>query len=100
MMHGPIQIGFMVYPSFMSYSSGIYHKLKSEKRAEGGHAVKIVGWGIDAGKKYWVVANSWGPMWGEEGFFRMLRGEDECGIETMGPPYAGLADTDEDLIVV
>jgi len=98
---GPIQIGFQVYRSFMSYKSGVYHKHKHEGQPEGGHAVKIVGYGTDAGKDYWVVANSWGVNWGEEGFFRMLRGKNECGIEKMGPPYAGLpAIADEDLIVV
>jgi len=99
--HGPIQIGFMVYSSFMSYKSGVYHKLKSEKSPEGGHAVKIIGFGIEGGKKYWTVANSWNTDWGEEGFFRIARGSDECGIETMGPPYAGLAaSAQSDLIVV
>ena len=41
---------------------------------EGGHAVKIVGWGVteDANKTpYWIVANSWGPSWGLGGYFWM-----------------------------
>jgi len=99
--NGPIQVGFLVYPSFMSYRSGIYHKHNGEQ-AEGGHAVKIVGWGVDGKTKYWSVANSWNTDWGEDGFFRILRGSDECGIEKMGPPYAGLplAQAEEDLIVV
>jgi len=92
MMNGPIQIGFKVFSSFMVYRSGIYHKHPHEA-AEGGHAVKIVGWGVGGkhGKtKYWTVANSWNTNWGEDGFFRISRGRDECGIETMGPPFAGL----------
>jgi len=102
MQNGPVQVAFVVYPSFMSYKSGVYHMHKGEE-AEGGHAVKIVGWGKEGEHKYWNVANSWGTSWGEEGFFRILRGKDECGIETMGPPYAGLpllAATDEEVIVV
>merc|ERR1712050_514490 len=58
-----------------------------------GHAVKIVGWGTDNGVDYWKVANSWDTTWGEDGFFRILRGKDQCGIETMGPPYAGMPAT-------
>ena len=30
---------------------------------------------------YWKVANSWNPYWGEHGYFRIKRGENECGIE-------------------
>merc|ERR1711948_169782 len=87
-----IQVGFLVYRSFMLYKSGIYHKHPKEPE-EGGHAVKIVGWGVEGhGKfsKYWTVAKSWDTTWGEDGFFRIVRGKDECGIETMGPPYAGM----------
>lgn len=49
-------------------------------------AVKIIGWGEateqEGGAPYWLIQNSWGPKWGEAGFFRMLRGKDECGIES------------------
>jgi len=105
MMSGPIQIAFKVYQSFMLYRKGIYHKHPHDA-AEGGHAVKIVGWGLGGkhGKtKYWTVANSWNTDWGEEGFFRIARGRDECGIESMGPPFAGLparAAPAEEMIVV
>lgn len=48
---------------------------------EGGHAVKIVGWGVEDGTKYWLVANSWNSDWGDEGFFKIIRGTDNCGFE-------------------
>lgn len=48
---------------------------------EGGHAVKIIGWGVENGTKYWLVANSWNNKWGENGLFRILRGVNECNIE-------------------
>jgi len=48
----------------------------------GGHAVKIIGWGTTAdGVHYWQVANSWNADWGDDGYFKIIRGENECGIE-------------------
>ena len=48
------------------------------------HAVLIVGYGTDAetGLKYWIVQNSWGDDWGENGYFRIHRGTNECLIES------------------
>jgi cathepsin B len=94
MTHGPIQVAFKVYKSFMSYKSGVYQKHFWELIPEGGHAVKIIGWGTEAGTDYWLVANSWGTdKWGLQGLFKIKRGTDACGMETMGPPYAGMPAT-------
>lgn len=75
--NGPVESGFRVYDDFMNYKSGIYKK--NSDKLLGGHAVKIVGWGVENGTEYWIVANSWGVTWGENGFFRIAFGE--CGIE-------------------
>jgi cathepsin B len=101
MTKGPIQIAFMVYKSFMTYKSGVYKKLPEEFLPEGGHAVKIVGWGTEKGTDYWLVANSWGTtQWGDlGGFFKIERGTNQCGVEKMGPPYAGLAAAKSSVIV-
>jgi len=48
----------------------------------GGHAIKIMGWGVEDGTPYWLVANSWNEDWGDKGTFKILRGQDECGIES------------------
>ena len=64
---------------FENYFSGIYHHVSGSMA--GGHAVKFVGWGVDNGVKYWKVANSWNPYWGEKGYFRIRRGKNEGGIE-------------------
>eukprot|EP00928_Gymnodinium_smaydae_P036312 TRINITY_DN253_c0_g1_i2.p1 TRINITY_DN253_c0_g1~~TRINITY_DN253_c0_g1_i2.p1 ORF type:complete len:389 (-),score=72.92 TRINITY_DN253_c0_g1_i2:156-1262(-) len=76
---GPVETAFTVYSDFENYAGGIYHHVKGEMA--GGHAVKMVGWGVENGVKYWKLANSWNPYWAENGYFRIKRGNNECGIE-------------------
>mmetsp|Transcript_28723 Transcript_28723/g.66256 ORF Transcript_28723/g.66256 Transcript_28723/m.66256 type:complete len:364 (+) Transcript_28723:91-1182(+) len=79
MAGGPVETAFTVYSDFENYAGGIYHHVSGGMA--GGHAVKFVGWGVDGGVKYWKVANSWNPYWGEKGYFRIKRGNNEGGIE-------------------
>jgi len=72
-----METAFTVYADFMNYESGIY--THQSGKMEGGHAVKILGWGNEDGIDYWICANSWGPKWGENGFFRIAFGQ--CGID-------------------
>lgn len=80
MTSGPVQTAFTVYADFPSYKSGVYQHKTGD--ALGGHAVKMMGWGVEDGTPYWLVANSWNTDWGNEGYFRILRGSDHCGIES------------------
>merc|ERR1712072_1307849 len=79
MAGGPMEVAFTVYSDFENYASGIYHHVSGGQ--VGGHAVKVVGWGVDSGTKYWKIANSWNPYWGEKGYFRIARGGNEGGFE-------------------
>jgi len=83
MTRGPVEASFYVLSDFLQYSSGVYQRTAGAEYA-GGHAIKIIGWGVDEKTKvpYWLIANSWGDDWGENGFFRIRRGTDECGIES------------------
>lgn len=77
--HGPISVAFEVYADFMNYKSGVYQHHSGAK--EGGHAVTMIGYGTEGGVHYWLCQNSWGHSWGEQGYFKILRGHNECGIE-------------------
>jgi cathepsin B len=79
MTNGPVSASFTVYSDFLTYKSGVY--VNNGGSVLGGHAVRILGWGVDAGTPYWYVANSWNNYWGDNGFFKIIRGQNECGIE-------------------
>jgi len=85
--NGPTVVSFEVYSDFFSYHGGIYShtKLKSNVNPweETNHSVLCVGWGVENGIKYWIAKNSWGKSWGEKGYFRIKRGNDECAFESM-----------------
>lgn len=77
-LNGPLTARFTVYDDFHNYKKGIYSHVTGN--GGGGHFVKVIGWGVEdkgaEGKiNYWVCANSWGPNWGENGFFRIKEGD-------------------------
>jgi C1A family cysteine protease len=79
----PVSCRMNVYNSLFSYQSGIYHHLRRESIA-GGHFVLIVGWGQSRRVKYWIVKNSWGTDWGEDGFFRIKMNDSSIGTYAIG----------------
>ena len=90
---GPIIAGMNVYEDFFYYEGGIY------KVAYGGymgdHAVSVVG--FDDAKGCWICKNSWGPGWGENGWFKI--GYGESGFGTSFAFYAVQFTADDDLIM-
>lgn len=76
---GSVTASFIVYEDFALYKEGVYQHVAGELL--GGHAVKIIGWGVENGVKYWLCANSWNDNWGDKGFFKILKGENHLEIE-------------------
>jgi cathepsin F len=86
--HGPLSIGINAawMQTYVGKVSCPY--ICSKSRLD--HGVLLVGYG-SAGyapsrlkeKPYWIIKNSWGPNWGEEGYYKICSGYNSCGMDTM-----------------
>jgi cathepsin H len=80
--YGPVSIAYQVVKDFRDYKYGVYSStLCRNTTMDVNHAVLAVGYGVTQdGTKYWVVKNSWGADWGDQGYFKIKRGENMCGV--------------------
>mmetsp|Transcript_5897 Transcript_5897/g.14975 ORF Transcript_5897/g.14975 Transcript_5897/m.14975 type:complete len:215 (-) Transcript_5897:140-784(-) len=83
---GPVVMSFEPKEDFMYYKAGIYKSGADKIHQEWeqvDHAVLLIGYGEEGSQAYWTMQNSWGVDWGEQGYFRMARGTDESGCESI-----------------
>ena len=79
---GPVTTGMKVYSDFYTFDAkNSIYEWDGKSPHVGGHAIEIVGWGEQNGKDYWIIKNSWGVEWGDNGYFKMTRGNNNCEIE-------------------
>jgi len=93
---GPMVACLAVYRDFMFYKNGVYRHITGD--LAGYHAVSCVGYSED--EQCWICKNSWGPDWGDKGYFKIAYGESEIdtrfamyGVKRVDGPL--IPDTDE-----
>ena len=69
---GPVIGQLNPYTDMLTYSNGIYSRTQEAFRFQGNHLFKIVGWeSTPDGNSSWIVENTWGTDWGENGYARI-----------------------------
>jgi len=76
LQNGPLSIAINA-SQFQFYHGGIFDKSCSSQL---NHGVTLTGWGVENGKKFWKIKNSWGKAWGESGYIRVAFGKAICGM--------------------
>uniref|UniRef100_A0A1I8ENQ4 Pept_C1 domain-containing protein n=1 Tax=Wuchereria bancrofti TaxID=6293 RepID=A0A1I8ENQ4_WUCBA len=78
----PIALNLAFPKRYKFYKSGILPDTDECSTMEPNHAAEVIGYGTENGKKYWLLKNSWGEWWGDQGFFKIERGINACKVET------------------
>lgn len=76
--YGPISAAVYVGPLFQAYKEGIFD---ADEQGQVNHAITLVGWVDEAGPDngYWILRNSWGTSWGENGYMRIRYANNQVG---------------------
>ncbi|XP_060807402.1 procathepsin L [Amyelois transitella] len=82
--YGPVEVTIHASDVMILYSSGVFYDVSCEGQRLN-HAVVVVGYGSRDGEPYWIVRNSWGETWGEDGYVLMSARDNNCLL--LDSPY-------------
>ena len=87
MLEGPMVAELAIYEDFLAYGGGVYVHTVGQQLFS--HAVIVVGFGHDSasGLDYWLCLNSWGPDFGEKGYFKIATGKYLNNVHGARPRY-------------
>jgi len=98
MKYGPLAIGINAGPMQMYFGCIADPWMCNPMALD--HGVTIVAFGEEGSKPYWVIKNSWGSSWGEDGYYRIIRGKGKCGLNRMvAAPVVAKFESDKQLYV-
>ena len=80
-MQGPCSVGIDASNDDIQFYQGGVYRNSACTEANIDHGVLVVGYGAEGGDDYWLVKNSWGPGWGDQGYIKIARNDNNmCAI--------------------
>ncbi|KAL3273384.1 hypothetical protein HHI36_014831 [Cryptolaemus montrouzieri] len=81
-LNGPISVGIEATVNLQNYAGGVYFDDTCTYNIN--HGVLVVGYGIENERPYWLIKNSWGSSWGEQGYLKLARNQyNNCQVASM-----------------
>ena len=75
MTNGPVLAQMSPFTDMLTYADGVYQSTNEAFKFNGNHIFKVVGWESEPdGQMSWIVQNSWGTDWGENGYGKIAAG--------------------------
>lgn len=75
MKNGPVLAMITPFTDFLTFSDGTYMRTNDAFKLQGNHVVKVLGWENVKGNDAWIIENTWGEDWGQNGYGRISFGE-------------------------
>ncbi|XP_035452319.2 digestive cysteine proteinase 2 [Spodoptera frugiperda] len=82
--YGPVTVAIHASRLMQHYASGLFYDFSCDETYPN-HGVTVIGYGTRDGEDYWIVKNSWGESWGEDGFILMSAKNNNCFV--LDSPY-------------